>query len=315
MPSTPVPWSDQVNEILTGDLTAAAAYVTPAGGAVVTGIAPCGIARRDERLVGFTTSLGFAKKLDRILRDPRVALAFHSREHGFSTHDGFVLVQGTATVDLTPSQKRLDAFAPQATRYLGELKRGPLWDRLLREYYAQRVFVDVAVERVVAWPDLGAFGAPEVFGPAVPAPPPPHASPKNGTGPRLDVSRAAGQIATLPHRLLAFRGADGFPVVVPVQLAGHDAMGFRIVGAARLLPAGGRRAGLLAHAYRPQLVGLRTRIFTGWLSVDERGAGIYAPHTSKGFTAPPQKELLLVVNGLLAKIRVRQAQQRREPAT
>ena len=48
MPSTPVHWPDQVHEIVTGDLTAAAAYITPAGGAVVTGVAPCGIARRDD---------------------------------------------------------------------------------------------------------------------------------------------------------------------------------------------------------------------------------------------------------------------------
>jgi hypothetical protein len=70
--------------------------------------------------------------------------------------------------------------------------------------------------------------------------------------------------------------------------------------AAGLLPAGGRRAGLLAHAYRPQLVGLSTRVFTGWLQVSADGA-VYAPHTCKGFMAPPSKNTLLVLNGLLAK--------------
>ena len=29
---------------------------------------------------------------------------------------------------------------------------------------------------------------------------------------------------------------------------------------------------------------------------------IYAPHTSKGFLAPPKKNLLLVSNGLMAKV-------------
>jgi hypothetical protein len=307
MPSTPVHWPDHVHEIITGDLTAAAAYITPAGGAVVTGVAPCGISRRDDGVVGFTTSLGFAKKLERILREPRVALAFHARDHGFSTHDGFVLVQGRATVDLTPSQERLDALVPQATRYLGEVKRGPLWDRLLKEYYQERVFVDIAVERVVAWPDLGASGEPDVFGSSLPEPPPPQATPKRGHGPRVEVARAAGQTGALPHRLLGYRGSDGFPVVVPVHLAGHDDEGLHLVDAGRLLPAGGRRAGLLAHAYQPQLVGLRTRTFTGWLDVDDGGAAVYAPHTTKGFSAPAQKELLLVGNGLLAKFQMRQA--------
>jgi hypothetical protein len=314
MTDTPTRWPDSVHEILTGDLTAAASYVTPAGGAVVTGVAPCGIARRDEGVVGYTTSLAFAKKLERIVRDPRVALAFHAREHGLSTRDGFVLVQGRATVDLNPSRARLDAFAPQVTRYLGELKRGPLWDRLLKEYYSERVFVDIAVERIVAWPDLGAFGDPEVFGAALPEPPPSQQPPRNGTGPRVDVDTAAGQITSLPHRVLAYRGIDGFPVVVPVQLAGHDSSGLRFVDAERLLPPGGRRAGLLAHAYRPHLVGLRTRTFTGWLDVVPGEGTVYAPHTSRGFVAPPQKDLLLAANGLLAKVRLRQARRRDVPA-
>ena len=123
----------------------------------------------------------------------------------------------------------------------------------------------------------------------------------------MDVDRAAGRIAVLPHRLLAYRGADGFPVVVPVELAGHDAAGLRLVPPAGLLPAGGRRAGLLAHAYRPQLVGLSTRTFTGWLEVTGEGTTIYAPHTTKGFVAPPRKKLLLVSNGLFAKFGMWQA--------
>jgi hypothetical protein len=310
MPSTPVRWPDHIHDIMTGDLTAAAAYITPAGGAVVTGVAPCGIARREDGVVGYTTSLGFAKKLERILRDPRVAVAFHARDHGFSTHDGFVLVQGTATVDLTPSPERLEALVPQAARFVGAPRQGPLWDRLLKQYYRERVFVDITVERIVAWPDLGARGDPEVFGLSLPERPPPQATPKRGVEPRLDVARAAGQVGTLPHRVLAYRGSDGFPVVVPVHLAGHDRQGLHLVDAVGLLPAGGRRAGLLAHAYRPQLIGLRTRTFTGWLQVDDGAPAVYSPHTSKGFTAPPQKDLLLVVNGLLAKVQMRQAQRR-----
>jgi hypothetical protein len=121
------------------------------------------------------------------------------------------------------------------------------------------------------------------------------------------MGRAAGRIAALPHRVLAYRGADGLPVVVPVELAGHDAAGLRLVASAGLLPPGGRRAGLLAHSYRPQLVGLSTRTFTGWLDVTSKGTAVYAPHTSKGFIAPPAKKLLLVSNGLFAKYGMWQA--------
>jgi hypothetical protein len=220
-----VRWSDDAEEVIRGDLTAAAAYITPGKGTVVTAVAPCGIGQRDQGVLGFTTSLGFGKKLERIIPDPHVALAFHAREHGFSASPMFVLAQGTATVDLRPSRARLESLTPQVERYLGKVVRGPVWDRLLREYYTERVVIDIAVRRVAARPDLGAAGTMEVTGAPWPGPADPQPEPTNGTGPRVDVAKAAGRIATLPHRVLAYRGADGFPVVVPVQIAGHDRAG------------------------------------------------------------------------------------------
>jgi hypothetical protein len=305
--SDPVCWPDAVDDVIRGDITVAAAYVTPAGGAVVTAVAPCGIGRRDAGVVGFTTSLGFGKKLERIIRDPRVALAYHARDHGFSASPGFALAQGRASVDIRPSRERLEALVPQAERYLGKVRRGLVWDRLLHEYYYERVFVDIAVWRVAAWPDPSAALDMQVTGAAWPGPADPQSPPKNGTGPRVDVAKAAGRVAMLAHRVLAYRGADGYPVVVPVQIAGHDEAGLRLVVPAGLLPPGGRRAGLLAHAYRPQLVGLSTRTFTGWLEVAADGTAVYAPHTSSGFVAPPRKTLLLVSNGLFAKYGMWQA--------
>ncbi len=310
MISNPVVWTDEVDEVITGDLTAAAAYLTPARGAVVTGVCPMGIDRRETGEVGFTTSLGFAKKLERIIADPHVALAYHARDHGFSASPMFVLVQGTAAVDIRPLRERIEAIVPQGVRYAGQLVRGPVWDRLLREYYFERVFVDITVERVTAWADLSAAGEPRFYGAAWPGPAAPQAPPKKGTGPRVDVDRAAGRIGVLPHRVLAYRGADGFPVVVPVALAGHDTAGLRLVTASGLLPPGGRRAGLLAHSYHPQLAGLAPRTSTGWLQVAADGTAVYAPHTCKGFVAPPRKKPLLVVNGLVAKYGLWQARRR-----
>jgi hypothetical protein len=298
--SDPVRWSADIDEVFTGDITAAAAYLTPAGGAVVTAVAPCGIARRDQGMIGFTTSLGFGKKLERIIADPQVALAYHAREHGFSASPAYVLAQGRASVDLAPSRERLEALRPQVERYLGKVMQGPVWDRLLREYYQERVLVDITVTRIAVWPDLSASGEMEVTGAPWPGQPAPQPPPKNDTGPRVDVAKAAGRVAMLPHRVLAYRGADGFPVIVPVRMAGPDARGLRLVVPGGLLPPGGRRAGLLAHAYRPQLIGLTSRVFTGWLEAGEDGA-VYAPHTGKGFVAPPRKKLLLISNGLLAK--------------
>jgi hypothetical protein len=96
-------------------------------------------------------SLGFPKKIERILRDPNVAIAYHTRDHGFATSDSYVLAQGAASVDLRPSPERLAELMRASEPFLGEVRRGPLWDWLLREYHQERVFVDIALKRVTAW--------------------------------------------------------------------------------------------------------------------------------------------------------------------
>src|SRR3954454_23971887 len=148
-------WPDEVDQVLAGDLTAALAYVTPAGGAVVAAVAPIGLRGRERGTVGFTTSLGFGKKLERIRNNPRVSLAYHAREHGFAEGTRYVMVQGDAALTLEPDQDLLEnEIEPKAERFLGPRKRGPFWDRWLQEYYADRVPVDVDVRRIVSWPQL-----------------------------------------------------------------------------------------------------------------------------------------------------------------
>jgi pyridoxamine 5'-phosphate oxidase len=72
----PLAWDDEIESVLDGDATAALGYRTPAGGAVVQAVAPIGLHDRAAGTVGFTTSYGFSKKLERIAADPRVALTF-----------------------------------------------------------------------------------------------------------------------------------------------------------------------------------------------------------------------------------------------
>jgi hypothetical protein len=308
---SPVSWSDEVDEVLAGDLTAGLAYVTPAGGAVVTAVSPIGLRDREKGTVTFTTSLGFGKKLERIRRNPGVALAYHAREHGFAQGGQYVLVQGTAAAKLPPDRDYLESvIGPRSERFMGPRKKGRLfWDRWLREYYADRVPVTVTVERIVVWPDLSCEGEPAVLGAPRPAgPPPSQAPPAKGTAPRVDPGKASSRVR-LDHVLLGFVDGDGLPVVVPVQATGAGEEGIRISAAEGLLPAGSRRAGLLAHEYRAKLVGLAARQFTGWLEVahPDGRQGLYAPHTEQGFRAPANKTLLLLANGLLAKRGLRRA--------
>jgi hypothetical protein len=226
-----VRWSDDADEVIRGDLTTAAAYLTPAGGTVATAVAPCGIGQQDTGMLGFTTSLGFGKKLERIVADPHVALAFHTREHGFSASPAFVLAQGIALVDLRPWRARLEALIPQVERYLGKVVRGPVWDRLLREYYAERVVVDTSFRRIAAWPDLSASGDMEVTGQAWPGFAARSRRRKTGPARVLTSRRRPGgsprcRTGYWPTAALAVS-----PVIVPVQIAGHDRAGLRLVAA------------------------------------------------------------------------------------
>src|SRR3954468_994546 len=253
---TTVQWPDAVDEVIGGDLTAALAYVTPAGGAVVTAVAPIGLRDREAGTVSFTTSLGFGRKLERMERDPRVALAYHAREHGLSSSSRYVLVQGSASVVKEPDQDYLEFIGSQATPFMGPPRRGVFWDRWLSAYYGDRVPVHVQVERVVSWPDLRCEGDPGGHGAraAADGPPPPQKPPAKGTGPRLDSARAGTAASKLPHQLVAFRGPDAYPMVVPLRVTGADEGAIRLEAATTgLLPPGGRRAGMLAHDYRAKL--------------------------------------------------------------
>ncbi|MEU9149629.1 hypothetical protein AB0D59_03545 [Streptomyces sp. NPDC048417] len=58
---------------------------------------------------------------------------------------------------------------------------------------------------------------------------------------------------TGPHRVLAYRGTDGFPVILPVKITGYDDTGLHLDAPCHLLPTGGRRAGFLAHAFEPHV--------------------------------------------------------------
>jgi hypothetical protein len=297
-------WSTDVDDIVGGDLTAGLAYVTPAGGTVLSAVAPIGIHVRAAGTVGFTTSLGFGRKLDRIARDPKVALAYHTRQHGFSRQPGFVVVQGTATVE--PGTKELrDELAAKAERFLGPIKKGAFWDRWLAAYYSDRVLVTVTAERVLSWPDEAAAGAATVAGPALPAAPP-QAPPKKGTATRLDVARVAKKLSPA-HRLVGWRGGDGYPVVAPVGTVSAAGDHLHLAVGGGELPDGGRRAGVLAHDYRPELIGLRSAHALGWLEASGTSEVRFFPHTMGGFVAPPNKTLLLLANGYLARRGLRRA--------
>jgi hypothetical protein len=299
-----VTWSDDVDEILASDLAAGFAYLTPAKGVVIVPMAPLGIRDRDAGTVTLTTSQGLWKKLERIRRNPGVAVAYHAREHGLTDRPGFVLVQGRASFPTVPDREWLESITPEWERFLGPRVRG-LLGRMLDVYYWKRVAITVQVERVVAYPDDAAEEDPVAFGPEL-VPAPPQKAPRGGTEPRQDTEKLAAQARELPHTLLGWCGADEVPEVVPVGVGDATPDGLRLRVPTGSVPASGRRAGLTSHRFWPRMVGQEQRIYTGWVSSDGAGQVTYSPHTRAGYRLPPSKPIFLAGCASLA-LRIRDA--------
>jgi hypothetical protein len=293
-----VSWPDEVDEILSGDLAAGFAYLTPAKGVVITPMAPLAIRDREAGTVTLSTSLALWKKLDRIRRNPGVAIAYHAREHGLTDKPGFVLVQGRASFDPEPDREWLESITPEWNRFLGPRSKG-LAGRMLHTYYWERVAITVEVERVVSWPETLATGTPQIYGQTRLAGPGPQKPPKGGTGPRKDTAKLAAHVERLPHTLLGWCGADGIPEVTPVTGATASGDGVELEVPAGTVPHGGRRAGLTAHWFKPRMIGQEQRIYTGWVE-SEGGKVVYSPHTAAGYRLPAAKPLMILGSASLA---------------
>jgi hypothetical protein len=253
-------------------------------------MAPLGLRDREAGTVTLTTSLGLWKKLDRVRRNPGVAIAYHAREHGFSDSPKFVVVQGRASFSPTPDRAWLEAITPNWDRFLVPRSSGPI-GRMLDVYYWQRVAIDIEVVRVLAYPDGAARQSPEVSGAERPPPPASQQEPAGGTEPRVSIEAVAARAERLPHTLLGWCGSDGLPEVVPVSAAHPAADGLRLDVAPGSVPPGFRRAGLTSHEFWPRMVGQEQRIHTGWLTADEDGSVRYSPHTKAGYRLPRSKLL------------------------
>lgn len=303
-------WSDEVDEILAGDLAVMLADVTPAHGVVLTPVTNFGLRDRNAGTVTLLSSLGAWRKLARMRRNPKVALVFHTRRHGDASGSRYVLVQGDATFATHPDRAWLESIDANWQRFMGPRDRGLPWEWWTRVYQWERIGVDVAVHRVITWPDLGCRGTADVhgrelseFGVAAQKPP------ARGTGPRIDTARAARRIRRLPNVLLGWTGADGYPFVIPVTDVRQVDGGLSVSTAERLVPPGGRRAGLTAHWFSARVLGQEQRVHTGWLQAGLGGPGaLYAPHTEIGYRLPPSKLLYRVLVGGMAQYGLYRAQ-------
>jgi hypothetical protein len=300
-------WPKELDEILDGDHAVVLAYATPARGSVLAPVSNFGLHDRAAGIVTVNSSVGAWKKLYRIRRNPRVALAFHTRAHARHRRPEYVLVQGRAALP-PPVPDYPSTVIENWERLEPWRKLGPLWKRWLR-IYALRVEIQIAVDRITVWPELTCCGTPKTYGTPPPSEPPaPQDAPAKGTGARLNSARAARHAARLPDTLLGWIGADDFPVVVPVHVGAADEHGIRLDAPEGVAPPGGRRAGLTAHWFSRGVVGQRQAIHTGWMIAGRSGTSvIYHPHTKVAYRMPPSRIVYRVAAGLFTRLGYRRA--------
>jgi hypothetical protein len=201
-----------------------------------------------------------------------------------------------------------DDITERATRFLGQVATGWFWDRWLAVYDYDRVIVEVTAERILWWPSGDTLEDAEVLGAALPeaevgSQPPP----RDPSAARVPMAKVVKTIRKLPHQLLGVLQADGIPVILPTRAYGRSGDALRLDVISRLIPTGNRRAGYLAHDFHPKLVGIINATHTGWLEVDEGREARWTPHTRHVIAAPPNKTLLLLANGFMARRGYKQA--------
>ncbi|MFL5895627.1 MAG: pyridoxamine 5'-phosphate oxidase family protein [Thermoleophilaceae bacterium] len=309
-----ISWSDELDVIFDAEHAVMLAYVTPASGVVMAPVSNFGLHDRDAGILTVNTSVGAWKKVERIRRNPHVALAFHTRAHAAHDRSEYVLVQGRATVG--PAVADYPGTVVDAwERFEPWRDVSPLWKRWQR-IYALRVEIRIAIERIVVWPDLRCEGAAEVHGAPLPAEAPaPQEPPRKGTAPRVNARRAAKRAVRLPDVLLGWVGSDGFPVVVPVRVDGGSRRGIAVRTSSGLVPPGARRAGLTAHWFSRGVLGQRQRIHTGWMEAGDGGAVDYAPHTTAAYRMPTSRIVYRFAVGLFTRLRYRRAPRAHREAT
>lgn len=300
-----VTWPDSVDEVFDGDQAVMLAYPTPLGGVVLTPMTNFAMRDRNAGTVTINSSIGAWRKIERIRRNPRVALAFHTRTHSATTRSEYVLVQGTASLS-APVADYPSSIGSNWERFDGP-QPGPRWGSWLRVYYT-RVSIEVAVERIVTWPTLTCHGKPQVHGRPLPVEQPaPQDLPVRGSAPRVDHRRAAARLARLPDLLVGWIDADQRPFVLPAIVGAVEPVGFLLDLPSGWMPAGGRRAGVTAHSFTRHVTGQQQRVHTGWLTVDTAERVHYAPHSARGHRLPPSPTLYRLAVGLVTRAQLRSA--------
>jgi Pyridoxamine 5'-phosphate oxidase len=256
--------------------------------------------RPGDPCIDVTTGLGYPKKANDALANPKVALLFSDPTGSGMENAPQVLVQGTADVDdrdLTANRERYTREWVEklpATKQL--LPPKPLMG--LFDWYFTRIYVHVRPERVYVWPDGEATREPELFDAHMEEvrsghdeePPAGHAPAEGGM---VEWDARIDELGTrYPCAVLSLVAPDGFPFCARVPVSVDRAARRIRIGAGALgLPVQPGLACITAHDHHPRFLWQRNFQVRGDL-VDEDGSWALIPHRLiGGFELPPSSAL------------------------
>jgi hypothetical protein len=250
--------------------------------------------------IDVTTGLGYPKKANDALANPKVALLFSDPTGCGMERAPQVLVQGTADVDDRDLEANRERYARESVEKLPEMRKmlPPNRIRGLFNWYFTRIYVHVRPERVYVWEDGDASKEPELFDAHMEEvrsghdeePPGEHAPATGRTDvwdPRMD---ELGK--RYPTAVLSIVAPDGFPFSLRVPIS-VDRRAHRIrIGAGALgVPVQPGLACVTAHDHHPKFLWQRNFQVRGDLVEEDGGWAVVPQALVGGFELPPTSTL------------------------
>ena len=225
----------------------------------------------DRATLDVYTGLTYPTKAERARRNPKVSLLYCDPVGSGLDQPPVVLVQGLATVRDADVQANTDRYVRLAmAKTPAAFKGQPKFLLRTGAWYFAAIWVQVTPMRIWWWdsptmrnqPDQWVAPAETVAPPSDPAPP--GRQPGAWLEPASDWHATARDvIPRLEQRSLAWVGADGFPVSVPVTSLDHTERGFRLHVGHHLPGAPAGPACLTVHTHPKEFTSQENRTLIG----------------------------------------------------
>ena len=260
-------------QVLDRSITVEYTSLTRAGAPVMVPVTP--YVSDDRTTLDVATGLTYPTKAERARRNPKVSLLYSDPLGSGLVQPPVVLVQGLATVRDTDLQANTDRYARLVmAKTPAAFKGQPRFLLRTLDWYFARIWVHVTPLRVCWWDSETMTSEPGqwVALPETVAPPSDPAPPGKQPGAWLEPpsdwrTTARDVIPRLDQWSLAWVGADGFPLSVPVTGLDQTETGFRLQIGGHLpgTPAG--PACLTVHSHPEVFTGQENQTFLGEVGV------------------------------------------------